>query len=106
MGKIMQRLKRFAVIALSAASLVIAFGLRLLRKIPVHRRNPTFSHHGRRHRLLEYQRLQPRNDGISHPNIDRIASEGAIFTDYYGQQSCTAGRAAFITGQSRCARVS
>ena len=33
------------------------------------------------------------------PNIDRIASEGALFTDYYGQQSCTAGRAAFITGQ-------
>ena len=33
-------------------------------------------------------------------NIDRIAGEGAIFTDYYGQQSCTAGRAAFITGQS------
>jgi arylsulfatase len=33
------------------------------------------------------------------PNIDRIAREGAMFTDYYGQQSCTAGRAAFITGQ-------
>ncbi len=33
------------------------------------------------------------------PNIDRIAQEGARFTDYYGQQSCTAGRAAFITGQ-------
>ncbi|NOY40990.1 MAG: sulfatase-like hydrolase/transferase, partial [Planctomycetes bacterium] len=33
------------------------------------------------------------------PNIDRIASEGAMFTDYYAQQSCTAGRAAFITGQ-------
>jgi arylsulfatase len=33
------------------------------------------------------------------PNIDRIANEGALFTDYYGQQSCTAGRAAFITGQ-------
>jgi len=33
------------------------------------------------------------------PNIDRIANEGAMFTDYYGQQSCTAGRAAFITGQ-------
>jgi arylsulfatase A-like enzyme len=33
------------------------------------------------------------------PNIDRIANEGAIFTDYYGQQSSTAGRAAFITGQ-------
>jgi arylsulfatase A-like enzyme len=34
------------------------------------------------------------------PNIDRIAKEGALFTDWYGQQSCTAGRAAFITGQS------
>jgi arylsulfatase A-like enzyme len=33
------------------------------------------------------------------PNIDRIASEGALFTDYYAQQSCTAGRAAFILGQ-------
>jgi len=37
--------------------------------------------------------------GARTPNIDRIAREGAIFTDYYGQQSCTAGRAAFITGQ-------
>ncbi len=34
------------------------------------------------------------------PNIDRIAKEGAMFTDWYGQQSCTAGRAAFITGQA------
>ena len=34
------------------------------------------------------------------PNIDRIAREGAMFTDYYSQNSCTAGRAAFITGQS------
>jgi arylsulfatase A-like enzyme len=34
------------------------------------------------------------------PNIDRIGHEGATFTDYYGQQSCTAGRAAFITGQN------
>jgi arylsulfatase A-like enzyme len=34
------------------------------------------------------------------PNIDRIASEGALFTDYYAQQSCTAGRAAFILGQT------
>src|SRR6185369_7828897 len=34
------------------------------------------------------------------PNIDRIAKEGANFTDWYGQQSCTAGRACFITGQS------
>ena len=38
--------------------------------------------------------------GYRTPNIDRIAREGAVFTDYYGQQSCTAGRAAFITGQS------
>src|SRR6266576_5909844 len=38
--------------------------------------------------------------GYHTPNIDRIADDGAIFTDYYGQQSCTAGRAAFITGQS------
>ena len=38
--------------------------------------------------------------GYETPNIDRIAREGAIFTDWYGQQSCTAGRAAFVTGQS------
>ena len=38
--------------------------------------------------------------GYQPPNIDRIAREGAMFTDWYGQQSCTAGRAAFITGQS------
>ena len=38
--------------------------------------------------------------GYRTPNIDRIATEGALFTDFYGQQSCTAGRAAFITGQS------
>lgn len=38
--------------------------------------------------------------GYQTPNIDRIAKEGALFTDWYGEQSCTAGRAAFITGQS------
>jgi arylsulfatase A-like enzyme len=38
--------------------------------------------------------------GYKTPNIDRIAKEGALFTDWYGQQSCTAGRACFITGQS------
>jgi arylsulfatase len=38
--------------------------------------------------------------GYETPNIDSIAREGALFTDWYGQQSCTAGRAAFITGQS------
>jgi arylsulfatase A-like enzyme len=37
--------------------------------------------------------------GGSTPNIDRIAAQGMMFTDYYGEQSCTAGRAAFITGQ-------
>ncbi|MBL8860760.1 MAG: arylsulfatase [Planctomycetes bacterium] len=38
--------------------------------------------------------------GYRTPNIDSLAKEGALFTDWYGQQSCTAGRAAFITGQS------
>ena len=38
--------------------------------------------------------------GYRTPNIDSIAKDGALFTDWYGQQSCTAGRAAFITGQS------
>ena len=48
--------------------------------------NPSFYHRG----LMGYQT----------PNIDRVGREGAMFTDWYGQQSCTAGRAAFITGQS------
>ena len=38
--------------------------------------------------------------GYKTPNIDRIADEGMIFTDYYAEQSCTAGRAAFLLGQS------
>ena len=38
--------------------------------------------------------------GYQTPNIDRIAKEGVAFTDYYGQQSCTAGRAAFIGGNN------
>lgn len=38
--------------------------------------------------------------GYTTPNIDRIAKEGVIFTDYYGEQSCTAGRSSFIMGQS------
>lgn len=39
--------------------------------------------------------------GLGHPtpNIDRIAKEGAVFTNWYGQASCTAGRASFITGR-------
>src|SRR5882762_9522934 len=38
--------------------------------------------------------------GYQTPNIDRIAREGIMFTDSYGEQSCTAGRSSFITGQS------
>ena len=38
--------------------------------------------------------------GYKTPNIDKIADDGILFTDAYGQNSCTAGRAAFITGQS------
>ena len=38
--------------------------------------------------------------GYRTPNIDRIADEGMLFTDYYGEQSCTAGRSSFIMGQS------
>ncbi|MEQ8667728.1 MAG: sulfatase-like hydrolase/transferase [Pirellulales bacterium] len=38
--------------------------------------------------------------GYKTPNIDRLAKQDALFTDWYGQQSCTAGRAAFIAGQS------
>ena len=37
--------------------------------------------------------------GFKTPNIDRVAKEGMIFTDYYAEASCTAGRAAFITGE-------
>jgi arylsulfatase A-like enzyme len=37
--------------------------------------------------------------GYRTPNIDRIAKEGMMFTDYYAEQSCTAGRSSFITGQ-------
>jgi arylsulfatase len=39
--------------------------------------------------------------GYRTPNIDRIAKEGMVFTDYYAEQSCTAGRSTFITGQGR-----
>jgi len=38
--------------------------------------------------------------GFKTPNIDRIAKEGMLFTDYYAENSCTAGRSTFITGQS------
>ena len=38
--------------------------------------------------------------GYQTPNIDRLSNEGMMFTDSYGEQSCTAGRSSFITGQS------
>jgi hypothetical protein len=38
--------------------------------------------------------------GYKTPNIDRIAKEGTMFTDYYAEQSCTAGRSSFLTGQA------
>ena len=52
---------------------------------------------------IGYWNLSAYNQGMmgyETPNIDRIAREGMLFTDAYGQQSCTAGRAAFITGQT------
>lgn len=52
---------------------------------------------------IGYWNLSYNNNGMmgyKTPNIDRIAAEGVSFTDYYAQQSCTAGRAAFITGQA------
>src|SRR5258706_16107905 len=45
-------------------------------------------------------RRRPTRPGFRTPNIDRIANEGLMFTDYYAEQSCMAGRASFITGQA------
>ena len=56
-------------------------------------------HHGRRHRHVEYRGLSPRYDAGRTPHIDEIAKEGMLFTDYYAEASCTAGRANFITGE-------
>ncbi len=52
---------------------------------------------------IGYWNLSAYNQGMmgyKTPNIDRLAEQGALFTDAYAQQSCTAGRSAFITGQS------
>ena len=52
---------------------------------------------------IGYWNLSAYNQGMmgyKTPNVDRIAKEGALFTDWYGQQSCTTGRSCFITGQS------
>ena len=75
--------------------------LSLSPRHPPNRKNPTSSSSWRDD--IGYWNISAYNRGMMGyrtPNIDRIANEGAIFTDYYGQQSCTAGRAAFITGQS------
>lgn len=53
---------------------------------------------------IGYWNLSTNNEGMmgyKTPNIDRLANEGAKFTDNFEEQSCTAGRAAFITGQMR-----
>ena len=86
---------------LSAACIALSFGTTALAQQPVAAARPNI--------LvimsddIGYWNISAYNRGMMGyhtPNIDRIANEGAIFTDYYGQQSCTAGRAAFITGQS------
>ena len=78
----------------------IAAALGLLGGALHKRRSPTSSSSGATTSAVQRQRLQHGVMGYKTPNIDRIAKEGALFTDWYGQQSCTAGRAAFITGQS------
>jgi arylsulfatase A-like enzyme len=50
--------------------------------------------------MWNVSKYSPGMMGYRTPNIDRIGAEGATFTDWYGQQSCTAGRASFITGQN------
>src|SRR6187455_132814 len=56
-------------------------------------------HHGRRHRHLEHRRLSPRHDGGTHAEPRQDCRRGMLFTDYYAEASCTAGRANFITGE-------
>jgi len=63
-------------------------------------RGRTSSSSGRRHRPIQRQRLHQWLDGLSHAQYRLHRKDGVIFTDYYGEQSCTAGRASFITGQS------
>ena len=58
-------------------------------------------HLWRRHGQGKYKSLYTWADGYMTPNIDSIGEQGMTFTDYYAENSCTAGRATFITGQSR-----
>src|SRR4051794_1591596 len=83
---------------------------RLLDPVPGHHQrawkrcaNPLCLNRCASHHNPRYWNISAYNRGVMGyrtPNIDRIAAEGTIFNDYYGQQSCTAGRTAFITGQS------
>ena len=89
------RSHRRAGLAGAGAARAAAAARRRLRPQAEHPR-----HLRRRHRLWNVSAYNRGMMGYRTPNIDRIAKEGAIFTDHYAQQSCTAGRAAFITGQS------
>ena len=98
-GVIMQRLKQCLGAALSTLGFVVAFCSPSLAQEPASKPNILVIMADD----IGYWNISAYNRGMMGyrtPNIDRIADEGAIFTDYYGQQSCTAGRAAFITGQS------
>jgi hypothetical protein len=64
------------------------------------RRLPTSWSSGATTSASQHQRLQPGHDGLPHAQHRPHRQGGRRFTDYYGEQSCTAGRAAFITGQS------
>ncbi len=97
----MKRLKTLSIAKLAAALLGVIFGA------PASAQQPAAGTHPNILVIMGddigYWNISAYNRGAMGyrtPNIDRIANEGAILTDYYGQQSCTAGRAAFITGQS------
>ena len=60
-------------------------------------------HHGGRHRHVEHRGLSPGMMAGRTPNLDRLAAEGMLFTDYYAEASCTAGRANLSPANSRYA---
>jgi arylsulfatase A-like enzyme len=89
--------------SLGAAALVLTLAVLGLPKVQAQEKKPNI--------LIiwgddiGYHNISAYNHGIMGyrtPNIDRIAREGALFTDAYGEQSCTAGRAAFMLGQHPC----
>ena len=88
-------------IAAAAATLASGPATRPAHAQPAGGKPNILVHHGRRHRLVQRQRLQHGHDGLPHAqHRPHRARKARVFTDWYGQQSCTAGRAAFITGQS------